>query len=435
MKSVRIGALVLVVLVAALVGAGDALTSAITDRQMNSFVVYFDDVTTAPPPVSRAPEYEHFIFLPLTAHFPMARTVQWNFAPVDCMYTAVDDEIGLSSMMALDSVGAPHIVYDAHSSTGNNVLRYARLTGSQWMIEDIGDTALGAGVALALSNDDVPHISYSVCNPYDCTPKYAEWANEGWAITEEMSGHGALAVDSGGSPHLSYVDGNMVGQMTLRYAHRSEGTWITTTIVNEADSYRTPTLKLDASEFPHITYNEYELSDAPFTTYDISGNLQYARWDGSTWIVDVIDDDIVDETAQSYQIGQNSALALGTNGYVHISYYDWDERRLKYALWSGSNWIVETVGTVQEVSGNWTTQYVAIALDTEGRPHLVYFDQGAVKYAYRSADQWVVETLATKVGEYSELSIAVDAQNRLHVTYDRYDGQKITLMYGRGVFQ
>lgn len=429
MRSLKMSMLVLVVLVVGIVCADDAwvLASPAPDLHQSPFDTNFSGLMDTNSPVTDTFELNFPIFLPLICS-PAPQTVRWNFAAVDREYTTVDDG-AFSSDMVLDSDGSPHIAYDVFSENHFNVLRYAHLTGSQWVTEEIGSTDLGAEVSLALSSDDVPHISYSVCNPWYCAPRYAEQIGAGWVITDEIDGRGTVAIDSEGNPHLSYSHGNQVGQITLRYAHRLEGNWITTTIAGPADDYRSPTLEWDTSGFAHMTYNEYVQSSDPYTNFYIGGSLRYARWDGSAWIVDVLDDDIVDETAHSRQIGQNSALALGANDSIHIGYYDWDEYGLKYVLWSGSDWVTETVDTVHPTS-SWSVQYVALALDTDDQPHLVYFDQGTVKYAHRTEGQWMVETLDTDVGQYSDLSVAVDAQNRIHVTYNKYDGQGTALMYG-----
>ena len=81
---------------------------------------------------------------------------------------------------------------------------------------------------------------------------------------------------------------------------------------------------MDSSQNPHISYASS------------GGNLKYASLQGSTWTTEVVDD------STSY-VGQYSSLALDTNGYPHISYYDGDTSDLKYAYYDGSNWHVEVV--------------------------------------------------------------------------------------------
>ncbi|MBN2002775.1 MAG: hypothetical protein JXA21_05410 [Anaerolineae bacterium] len=426
MRNLKISLLALVVLVVGIVCADNVRVFASAPLALHAApsVADFSASLDVKAPVTGTVQ----VFLPMIARAPV--DVRWNFAVVDREYTSVGN-IRFSSDMVLDSNGVPHVAYDV--GDGGSMLRYGYLSGDQWIIEDVGSTELGAAVSLALSSDDVAHISYNACNPWYCAPRYAEQIGAGWVITEAVDGQGALAIDSQGNPHLSYTHGNVVGGVTVRYAYRMGGNWITTTVAGPADDYRGTTLKLDTSGLAHMTYSEYTQSPDLYNSSDVTGSLYYTQWSGTAWIIEMIDDDIVDEASGSHQIGQNSALALGVNGSVHIGYYDGDEHSLKYAFRSGSGWVKETVDSVA-LATPWTVQYVALALDADDQPHLVYFDQGSVKYARRIAGQWKLETLATDVGDYSELSIAIGAQNRLHVTYGRYDGQESFLMYGWGEF-
>src|SRR5437762_2436686 len=53
-------------------------------------------------------------------------------------------------------------------------------------------------------------------------------------------------------------------------------------------------------------------------------------------------DELVDKLGD---VGQQSSLALDSNGYPHIVYYDFTFHTLKYAEWNGTAWTLDTVDT------------------------------------------------------------------------------------------
>ncbi len=76
------------------------------------------------------------------------------------------------------------------------------------------------------------------------------------------------------------------------------------------------------------------------------------------------------ETVDSIGYGQGyTSIALDTNGYPHISYYNGGYGELKYAKWTGSGWNIETVD-----SDGYLSDYTSIALDTNDYPHISYYD-------------------------------------------------------------
>jgi len=114
-------------------------------------------------------------------------------------------------------------------------------------------------------------------------------------------------------------------------------------------------------------------------------------------------------------IGMFTSLEIDSDNNPHVSYYDCSARNLKYAYYDGSKWSNETVDS----SGDVGTAGTSLALNSTGGPHIVYFDEpnDDLKYARYDGNQWHIETVDTDTvsGMYS--SIAMDSNDRPHISY------------------
>ncbi len=147
-------------------------------------------------------------------------------------------------------------------------------------------------------------------------------------------------------------------------------------------------------------------------------DLKYAKWTGSSWSKET-----VDSTGGN---GKYTSIALDSNQYPHISYYDDSNDDLKYAKWTGSSWSKETVDSVGDVG-----HFTSIALDSNDYPHISYYypTNDDLKYAKWTGSSWSKETVDSVgvVGEYT--SIALDSNDQPHISY--YDGSNSDLKYAK----
>jgi hypothetical protein len=100
--------------------------------------------------------------------------------------------------------------------------------------------------------------------------------------------------------------------------------------------------------------------------------LRYAYWNGSGWSIETIDSE------GDLRI---KSLALDSNDWPHISYYDYINGDLRYAYWNGTSWNIQIVESEGDVG--W---FNSIALSND-LPHISYWDKtnGDLKYAYLKA--------------------------------------------------
>jgi hypothetical protein len=270
--------------------------------------------------------------------------------------------------LALDGSGNPHIVYE--DSVG---IAYARKNGLNWEIEVVAthpyigplgwESQTYGCPSLALDDSTGrAHLSYLFTIPGwgkiegSTSLKYAWHDGAAWQYETVSSGAScdhSLALDDLGQPSISYYDGR------LRYASRDGAAWQIETVDDGLFVNMWPSLVLDQSGWPHISYHNAGSKD-----------LLYAWYDGTTWYTTTVD-------TEGF-VGLDSSLALDEAELPHISYYDHTNKSLKYARYNGADWEIETVD-----SDGYVGEYTSLALDRANCPHISYYDvsnQG-LKYA------------------------------------------------------
>jgi hypothetical protein len=218
-----------------------------------------------------------------------------------------------------------------------------------------------------------------------------------------------MALDSKGYPHISYWDDTAA---CLKYARWTGGDWRIEVIDNIRGERLEISLALDSDDRPHISY----IADHPAEGY--YELLKYARWAGAGWKVEVVDNE---------GIGCRWVhMVLDSGDRPHIVYYfspprvngppgEW----LKYAHWTGAEWkfeVIDTVGPGGSPPGP------AIALDSADNPHIAYlYLRSMLKYARWTGSGWEFEIIDNEGWVGGETSLALDENNRPHISYFDYD--------------
>lgn len=289
----------------------------------------------------------------------------WAISTVDSTANS-----GKFPSLAFDSAGTPHIsYYDA-----SNHLKYARLNGSTWVTVIVDQAAdVGQYSSIVVDSSGNPHIAY-----YDATNKrikYVSYNGTAWitpVIIETNSCGGydsiSLALTSQGWPRFSYHD-NCSNTDNLKFAWWDGFNWSVSSIDNNGDVGDYSSLVLDADDFPRISYMFDSNYGAPPTD-----DLRYIRWTGTGWTPIQAVDSVGD-------VGGYTSIAIGTDGFVHIAYFDYLNGNLKYARYTGSSWEVKTIDS----SGN-VGYYATLTLDSNNLPHIAYYDDTAkdLKYIRRN---------------------------------------------------
>ena len=135
----------------------------------------------------------------------------------------------------------------------------------------------------------------------------------------------------------------------------------------------------------------------------------FSNTKSNNWAIQAVDDR-----------GDYLSMAIDNNGNLHVSYCDFSNYDIKYAYFDGNQWHKNTVDSMNaDEPALPHGRYVSIAVDNENRPHISYFDyeNWTLKYAQYNGNQWHREyvDLAGNIGFDS--SIAVDDNNNIHIAY------------------
>jgi FlgD Ig-like domain len=126
-------------------------------------------------------------------------------------------------------------------------------------------------------------------------------------------------------------------------------------------------------------------------------------------------------------IGEHISLALDDAGTPHVAYWDLSNFFLMYATRVDGAWTTEII----EASVYLGTD-ISIAVDPQGVPHVAFYEGtasgGKLRYASRTAGTWTIEDVdatVTNVGQYCAL--AIDSNGRPHISYQ--DVTNVNLKY------
>ena len=148
----------------------------------------------------------------------------------------------------------------------------------------------------------------------------------------------------------------------------------------------------------------------PHISYICKDVLKYAAWKpNSGWSVAVVDDYWMSAPTDPKLF---CSIALDSNGYPHICYYN--SNALKYAVWHPSiGWSSCFIDNLIVVD-----QPVSLALDSSGKPNIAYYDSKnrAIKHAeLQSGSGWAITTVDSNTG--GNVSLAIDSNDNPHIAY------------------
>jgi hypothetical protein len=231
-------------------------------------------------------------------------------------------------------------------------------------------------------------------------------------VTGQLS---SIALEPGGRPHIAYRD--LVNGL-LKYGRKNDNNSWTVWTVDRAEKVGWGVaLALDAASNPHISYyfsrsGGVELGEVRHAKGTCTPDGQSAQ---CRFIRSVIETRI-----QNPLEANSTAIAVDTNGVPHVVYVDNTNDKLKWArkLAGSTTWDITNVTTIE--GGN-----VSLALDANNFPHIAFTDTATDQLKYvRVFCQfiicgWSFETIAAG-GTMPSLRRAADG--KVHVAYFDFAG-------------
>lgn len=207
----------------------------------------------------------------------------------------------------------------------------------------------------------------------------------------------SLAIDAQGTPHIAYILEALPG--FVKHAVLDGNAWDIST-VSEGYFYGPLDILVDEQGVPHIAWHDHDEEDGAYAV------LVDGKWESQNIV-------------HSGHDGWDGDIVLDARGRPHIISIDpsqfGSQSSVEYATFDGQAWQVEEVGS-GPVSYEFGT---GIALDSQERPHVVWYDDSAgdLKYAVKDEGSWTISTVDGEgdVGRFP--SLALDRQDNPIVSY------------------
>lgn len=286
----------------------------------------------------------------------------------------------------------------------------APVSALTWTVETVDTSGLNGGdSSLALDSGGNPHVGY--IDSTNCLLKYAMKNGNTWSIETVDKGIQdlSLRLDAHGNPRIAYYTGSR-----LKYAARNGNAWAIEVVDNADTVGRDPSLALDSNGNPRISYCDLT-----------NGDLKYAEKRGSDWVIETVD--------HSKNVILGTSIALDNDGNPHISYLQSDimfndpDIRLKYAVKNGENWVIETVE-----QGN-NRQDSSLALDRNGNPHIGYYG-GNLNYATKKDGTWVIDNTQFYPSS-PRSSLVLGGSDTPYISYPTKEGDLVLIVKNGAVWE
>ena len=320
---------------------------------------------------------------------------------------------GIKPAIAVDDDGVVHIAFLTEDEHGG--VFYGNNASGEFEIETVSEGYFYGPLDLALGPDGAPYIAYHDHQDSSFKPELGDEVvavlkDDSWdVVTVGDAGHdgwdNSIAVDSAGNWHTAAVDPSQFGSESgVEYATNAGGSISVVEVGSGPIVYEFGTsIQLNPDDLPAVAYYDNNVQ-----------GLAYAEFDGNNWSVEIIDD--------NGDAGRYASLAYDAGGAPHISYFVFDGANagtVRHAWLDGGQWIIEDVDTLDDVQPGHigARKITALTFDAAGTAHIAYTDRGRLVYGQRSEDGWAVQEVPhlsdNELGQLVELAIDGDGKPHL----------------------
>jgi hypothetical protein len=126
-------------------------------------------------------------------------------------------------------------------------------------------------------------------------------------------------------------------------------------------------------------------------------------------------------------VGQDSSIALDSNGYAYISYRDTTNYDLRYC----NNTLGAWTCTVLDTPANQQGYETSIAIDSNDKVHISHRDYTTndLRYCTNAQGTWSCTGVDTTGNVGSQSSIAIDKNDKVHISHRNFTGSYSSLRY------
>lgn len=318
-------------------------------------------------------------------HLKVAKCNDAACAGGDETITTVDapvNDVGYYTSITIGADGFPVISY-FDISAGN--LKVAKCddeacAGGNEIINTVDASAnvVGAWSSIAISPDGFPVISYQddtaftlkvvKCDDAACAPGGETFTTVDDPPVNHVGYFPSLAIGTDGFPVISYLDDTAFTLKVARCFNAGcSGGAVTITTVDDppANSVgRYTSLAIGTDGFPVISYQDFTAAALKVA------KCNDASCFGGDETITTIDD-------PSNQVGTYTSLAIGTDGFPVISYWDNTASSLKVAKCNDAACSSSRTITTVDDPSNSVGQFTSLAIGTDGFPVISYRDPSA----------------------------------------------------------
>ena len=203
------------------------------------------------------------------------------------------------------------------------------------------------------------------------------------------------------------INQRMIGE---EYSNRNESPWFIQTIAPAWDFRYTPSITLNSSDMPYISYQILaEFNDLTF-------------FDGGLWRTINL----------PYSYGYPS-IAIDLNDDIHISSLGWNDTDkysyINYIFFDGEELYTDVVENISSPD-----MHTSIDVDSKNNPHICYINKSNddLIYAYLSDNEWHIETIDSGDIADKSFSIVLDKNDHVHISYSNQSSRELKYAYFNG---
>ncbi len=312
-------------------------------------------------------------------------------------------------------VGSDGTYYLAYYLDRKDQLKVIEGNGKSWkalrnLVQLNTEGRVGFYIDLDLSSGDVPYLSYLI---YDKNIGRGVYQTSDSTWSSAVIGRDLnifdmrVSLDTTGTPHYAVLsqNGDILYRTSRSDLTKIENGALPPSSIEVGFRYFPIALAVDSSQNPYICFSK-------------SGILQCIYNTGNSW-----------QTMRVAENGVYPSLQIDSLGNLHLAYYDYKERVLKYAFFSSrlSTWAIDTVDSTD--GAGW---YPSLRVDPNNWVHISYYDSinTSLKYARGRIGGWSRYTVDSDgdVGLIS--SLVIDLHNNPAIAY--YDSNRRQINFAVG---